>query len=121
MKQQLLKITTLTRDDTVHLIAEGELDISTQSTLADALVAAHASDAPKIVLDIEAVAFIDSSGLRAIIEACARSQQNGSRLRITKGTDQARRLFALAGVDARLPFIEAQPGDSDSDRDGDSA
>jgi anti-anti-sigma factor len=107
MKQQPLKITTLTRDAALHVIADGELDIATAPALHDALVAAEATDASTIVLDIDAVGFIDSSGLRALIDAYARSNQNGKRFRITKGTKAARRLFALTGADESLPFIDA--------------
>jgi anti-anti-sigma factor len=106
MKQPPLKITTLTRDGALHVVADGELDLATAPALRDALVTAEASDASTIVLDIDAVGFIDSSGLRALIEAHARSEQNGKRLRITKGTEAARRLFALTGADAGLPFID---------------
>jgi anti-anti-sigma factor len=59
------------------------------------------------VLDIDGVSFIDSTGLRAILEAHMRSQQNGNRLRFTKGSEQAQRLFALAAVDQVLPFVDS--------------
>jgi anti-anti-sigma factor len=111
MNQPLLTITTLTQNGALRIVAEGELDLSTGASLDDALVAAHASPASTIVLDIEAVGFIDSSGLRVLIEACTRSQQNGNRLRITKGPENARRLFALTGADVCLPFVDAQPDD----------
>lgn len=107
MKQPLLTITTLTCDGALHVVADGELDLSTAPALHEALVAAQAGDASTVVLDIDAVGFIDSRGLRALIEASARYQQNGKQLRITRGTQAARRLFTLTGADACLPFIDA--------------
>ena len=54
------------------------------------------------------VTFIDSTGLRALIEAQLRSQQDSNRLRLTRGSPQAQRLFALAAVDQLLPFVDGQ-------------
>lgn len=88
-------------------MATGELDLSTAPLLEEALAAAEATDATPIILDIDAVSFIDSTGLRALLEAHARSQQNGNRLRFTRGSDQAKRLFTLAAIDDVLPFVES--------------
>lgn len=93
-------------DGALCVVAHGEIDVATAPVLDDVLRAAEASDAPEIVLDIEAVSFIDSTGLRALLEARARSRQNGDRLRLTRGTAQAQRLFALAGVDRHLRFVD---------------
>ncbi|MEA2298895.1 MAG: hypothetical protein QOF77_1831 [Solirubrobacteraceae bacterium] len=108
----LLNIATVPRDGAVHVVAEGELDLSTAPRLDAALVAAEATDAPMIVVDIDAVSFIDSSGLRMLLAANTRSQRDGNRLRLTRGTDEVRRLFALVDVGNRLPFIDrpASPG-----------
>ncbi len=88
------------------IVAEGELDLSTAPLLDAAVLAAEATGAAVITVDIDAVTFIDSTGLRALIEAQLRSQQNGNRLRLTKGAPQAQRLFALAAVDDILPFVD---------------
>ena len=78
----------------------------TAKLLDAALVNAETTDAAAIVLDIQAVSFIDSSGLRMLLEAHARSQNDGNRLQMTRGTQQAQRLFSLVAVDERLPFID---------------
>jgi stage II sporulation protein AA (anti-sigma F factor antagonist) len=81
--------------------------VATAPLLDAALGEAEASDARLIVVDITDVPFVDSSGLRALLHAQARSRENGERLRITEGTPQARRLFELAGVLETLPFASA--------------
>ena len=96
------------RDDGVCLVAEGELDLSTAPLLDAAILAAEASGATTITVDIDRVTFIDSTGLRALIEAQLRSQQDSNRLRLTRGSPQAQRLFALAAVDQLLPFVDGQ-------------
>jgi anti-sigma B factor antagonist len=86
------------------VIADGELDLSTAPLLEAALLAAEATGATAITLDIDAVSFIDSTGLRVLLEAHARSETDSRRLRLTRGSDQAQRLFSLAAVDDILPF-----------------
>jgi anti-anti-sigma factor len=103
---QLLTISTVERDTGLRVIAEGELDLSTAPLLEAALEAAEATDATAITLDIDAVSFIDSTGLRTLLEAQIRSQQDSRRLRLTRGTSQAQRLFALAAVEDILPFVD---------------
>jgi anti-sigma B factor antagonist len=103
----LLTISTVHRDTAVRVVADGELDLSTAPLLDAALLAVEATDATEITLDIDAVSFIDSTGLRALIEAQLRSQQDSNRLRLTRGTPQAQRLFTLAAVDDVLPFVDA--------------
>jgi anti-anti-sigma factor len=102
----VLNIQVHERDGVVRVVACGELDLATAPLLDQALVAAEATDASEIVLDIEEVSFIDSSGLRMLLEAHARSRRDSNRLRLTRGTPEARRLFALVAVEDRLPFVD---------------
>jgi anti-anti-sigma factor len=90
---------------------EGELDVATAPLLDEALKQAEASDAARIVIDLGGVSFIDSTGLRALLEANARDAEGEAtgRLGITGGSDQAEKLFKLAGVRDKLPFVG--PGD----------
>lgn len=104
---QLLTISTIECDAGLCVVAEGELDLSTTPLLESALLAAEATDAKSITLDINGVTFIDSTGLRALIEADMRSRSDGARLRLTRGSPQARRLFALAAVEELLPFVDS--------------
>lgn len=88
----------------VTVEVRGELDVATAPLLGARLAEVEAADAAVIVLDIAGVPFIDSTGLRALLQAHVR---NGERLRITEGCDQARRLFELAGVLKTLPFVSS--------------
>lgn len=89
------------------LILTGELDLSSAPQLDEELTRAEASDAVSVVIDLERVEFIDSTGLKTLLKHALISSQNGGRLRVTKGAAQARRLFELTGTVERLPFVEA--------------
>jgi anti-anti-sigma factor len=78
----------------VHLA--GELDIDTTPLLEWALRAPYAQ-AQLIVLDMRDLAFMDSSGVHAIVNAGARVRQLGRRLVILRGPPDVDRVFALTG------------------------
>jgi anti-anti-sigma factor len=62
--------------------------------------------AREIVLDIEDLTFIDSSGLHCILACEASCRQAGTALRMTPGKEQPRRLFEISGLLDRLPLTE---------------
>ncbi len=92
------------RPDGVWVTVLGELDLATAPQLERALAEVEATEAKAVVLDLDQVAFLDSTGLRAVLEASARSQANGGRLRLTRGSPPVQRLLHLVGADTRLPF-----------------
>jgi anti-sigma B factor antagonist len=99
-------IAVVEADEAIRLVLSGELDIATAPLLDAALVAAEAGSAPRILLDIAGVPFIDSSGLRTLIAAADRAADDGGRLAITNVGPQARRLFELSGAARRLPIVD---------------
>lgn len=79
----LLSVVTESSPEGVRVVARGEVDLATVGYLTDAVLAAEDSDAANIVLDLSGVTFIDSTGLRHLLEAEARSRTNGKRLSVT--------------------------------------
>jgi anti-sigma B factor antagonist len=88
------------------LVVAGELDISTSRLLDDQLARAKETDAATIVVDLDRIDFIDSSGLHVLIKHAYRDQTS-QRVRLTKGSRAAQRLFALTGALDRLPFVSS--------------
>jgi anti-sigma B factor antagonist len=99
-----LSIDTVERDGSLVLLVRGELDIATAPRLDEALAQARATSAASIVVDLQAVSFIDSSGLRILVKH-ARTDDEGGRVRLTNGSPQARRLFELSGAAEYLRFV----------------
>lgn len=102
-----LHIHVIEREGSIDLKVEGDVDIATAHLLDEQIERAESSDAATIVVDLDAVGFIDSSGLQVLLKRAAASAQNGQRLRLTKGSKQAQRLFELTGLLDRLPFVES--------------
>jgi len=62
------------------------------------------------VLDVAGLEFVDSTGLRAILNVKAVCEENHCAFQLTPGRDQihdqVRRLLEITGLIDRLPFVE---------------
>ena len=83
----------------------GEMDLSVVGLLDSEMRRAEASDASRIVLDLDQLEFLDASGIRLLLDLNSRSERNGGRLRIRPASSQqVQRVLELTGVRDLLPF-----------------
>ena len=82
----------------VELVLAGELDLVSAAKLEGELMAVEGDNAGELVIDLERVEFIDSTGLRVLLSATRRSDASGHKLRVRHVRGQVRRLFEIAGV-----------------------
>ena len=88
-----------------HVLVTGEMDLSVVALVDREMECAEATDASKIVLDLEELEFMDAAGIRLLVRLNARSEGDGRRLRIRgSGGPQVRRVLDLTGVGELLPF-----------------
>jgi anti-anti-sigma factor len=106
--------------DRVVLELHGELDLAGAPLLQEAIDRAEEQEPEMLVIDLEDLAFIDSSGLRVILSAHERAKERGHVFALTRGSEQVQRLLAIAGVSDRLPVIES-PDLLVPERDGSDA
>jgi len=92
----ILLITIDTSNHDLVLGIDGEVDAATADTVRSALEALDPSASDRVVVDLEHVSFIDSSGLLALLQGRDRLAQHHIRLVIRNPQPQARRLFDLA-------------------------
>jgi anti-sigma B factor antagonist len=99
---------TVQRDDGVAtVLVSGELDLATAPRLSTT-VAEH-GDAGLLVLDLNWVTFIDSTGVRVLIEADRACASSGSRLVVLAGDGPVRRVLDLCELDGRLALVTDHP------------
>ena len=104
-------IETRENEGATYVAVTGELDVATAPLLAERIAQAETAAAPLIVVDLSGVSFMDSTGLHTLLEAHARSQQEGDRLRIASPwSAQVQRLMELAGVVDELPLLPVSAG-----------
>jgi anti-sigma B factor antagonist len=107
-------------DDVAIVHPRGELDLVTVETLRAAL--AGIESVTRLVLDLRGLSFIDSSGLRLLVELHRRAQRDRLQLTLVAPAAPIDRAIQLCGLDKALPFVAAvdgAPGQSASGPRGD--
>lgn len=87
----------------------GELDLSSAPAVEAEVGRLLGAGAAVLVLDLRKLAFMDSTGLRAVLRADARARDGGRRLAVVDGTEPVRRVFEMTGMHERLTFV-SEPG-----------
>lgn len=93
---------------TLVVSPRGEIDLATVALVREAVEREHKSR-ERLVVDLRRVAFMDTSGLRYVLELSERSAQDGFELRIVRGGRAVQRVFEVSGLEGRLPFVD-DPG-----------
>ena len=88
------------------LLLAGELDAATVPQLELALNRAEDAGAEQIVVDLERLTFIDSTGLQALVAYHRRFDGSGPALVIRRPRAEVSRIFALVGLDKLLRITE---------------
>lgn len=87
------------------LLLSGQLDLDSASQLDLALEAACADGAREVVLDLQKLDFIDSTGLGTLLSGRTFCEQQGCRYFIyTPVPASFKRLFDVTGIQHHLPF-----------------
>jgi anti-sigma B factor antagonist len=99
------------RDGDREVIAlAGDFELATYAAVVHELDRARVGEAATVVLDLRAVSFMDSCGLRTVAEA---HERLGERLSIVPGPANVQRVFEICGFGGFLPFEDDQPRAAD--------
>lgn len=93
----------------VRVCPIGELDMATIGQLRARLEEALASGAGRVILDLRATTFLDSSGLHLAVETTASAARSGTEFSIIAGPPDVQRIFDVAGL-SELPFVDVPSG-----------
>jgi anti-sigma B factor antagonist len=94
--------------DVAIVTVRGELDLALCIKLAPDLNAAVRSSARAVVIDIQDVSLVDSSGLALLLNAFRRLDHDGRQLAIACPMGSPRRAFELTALDRQLPMYETR-------------
>ncbi len=97
-----LTLETTQQGEAAVILLGGELDLAGAARLEQVL---ELVDAPALVLDLRGLAFMDSSGLRAIVVSAQRAQDAGRRFALIPGAAQVMRVFDITRMRERLEFV----------------
>lgn len=94
---------TTTRDERFSTIrAEGRLTATSVPVLRAAIAGLVEDGDTRVVIDLSATEFIDSSGLGVLIGGLKTARQAGGDLRIAGATDAVRKVLSLTNLDRVL-------------------
>ncbi len=89
---------------------EGELDMANAPLLQAKIEGEELAAAKTVVLDLQRLSFLDSTGLRVILAARELCWRRGQEFAVTPGSQQVQRLLSVTGVGEHLRTI-AEPGE----------
>ncbi len=93
----------------------GELDLLGAPILRAAVQQLSAGQGAVVMLDLRLLKFIDSSGIRAILEVQEHCGAHGWEFQLIVGPPEIQRCFAVTGLALLLPFVDCDPATFDLD------
>lgn len=91
-------------NDVCAVTLEGEIDVYTAPRLKEELVSVVESGCHNVVVDMEKVGFIDSSGLGVLVSALRRARERDGVVRIVCTRDNILKIFRITGLDKVFPI-----------------
>jgi anti-anti-sigma factor len=92
--------------DAVRVAPVGEVDLATVDELREEIDRLSEAGFTRLVLDLRQVLFLDSTGLRLILDLDANARTNGWEFTLVRGTKSVQRIFDVTLVTDRLRFVE---------------
>ncbi|MHB8671737.1 MAG: STAS domain-containing protein [Acidimicrobiales bacterium] len=87
-------------DSSIELKVTGEVDVATVPLLEAALAECIGADPSRpVILDLAAVTFMDSTGLRAVVGAHKALLAQGGELRVSNARRNVAKAFRITGLD----------------------
>ena len=85
-------------DARTTLAVYGEIDVASAQELENELEAAQKLEPRELVIDLDGLSFMDSTGLYVLLRAYRSAKSNGYSLMLRRVPDHAMRLLRLTGV-----------------------
>jgi anti-anti-sigma factor len=100
-----LDVQTRQADNGVTVVAPtGRLDVAGAPALKDAIAEAARSGPTRVVIDMEGVSFVDSTGLGSVIAALKQLRSTQGELRLAAPNQQVRVVLELTTLDRVFPY-----------------
>jgi anti-anti-sigma factor len=104
-----LRVGVVHEHGSVRIRPVGDVDLAGIGYLRARTNEALAAGADRVILDLRATTFLDSTGLHLAVELDAWARRNGIAFAILAGPRGVQRAFDAAGLGAQLPFVDAAP------------
>lgn len=105
----LFEMTERREDGATVVALSGELDFGTVAQVQQRLTELRDAGEP-VVLDLDRLTFMDSTGIRLVLTACEDARARDWRFSVTRGSERVQRVLEAAQVIDRLPYRDAPAG-----------
>jgi anti-sigma B factor antagonist len=102
----LFRVEVVPERDRVLVVPRGELDLATVTELEAQIQELRSRGFAAIVLDLRQLTFMDSTGLRLMLQLHAEARSDGFRFAIIDGEGPVRRLLKLTCVDSQFEYAD---------------
>ncbi|MDA0180217.1 STAS domain-containing protein [Solirubrobacter phytolaccae] len=92
--------------DAIVVVPAGEIDLATVDRVGREVEEAHADSECEIVLDLRDIRFIDSTGIRLVVQL---ARDLNGRFAVVRGGGEVARVFDLVGLDGRVRMLDTPP------------
>jgi anti-sigma B factor antagonist len=92
--------------DIVHVRPQGDVDLASVGEIRERFEDLTALGFGRLVLDLRGVTFLDSTGIRLVLELSASSRADGWEFGVVEGSAGVQRVFELTGIRPLVPFVE---------------
>ncbi len=106
-KAEELDIQTEEITDGVILRPTGEIDLSCASMLRKRLGEVQETKPLRLIIDLSAVPYMDSSGVATLVEAMQIARRNGSKLVLSGLQVKVRSIFEIARLDMIFTIVDS--------------
>jgi anti-sigma B factor antagonist len=113
-----LSVSSVLEEGVAEIRLEGELDLGTAPELELRLAEIERQRPQRLIVDLSALSFLDSTGLRLLLQADARAGARGAELVLRPGADSVQRVFDVTGA---LQALNFEPRSKGSTRSGGGA
>jgi anti-sigma B factor antagonist len=100
-----LDIRTESTGTQCEITLRGEVDVYTAPKLKEALVSAIEGGCANVVVDLDGISFIDSSGLGVLVSALRRARERDGAVRIVCTRENILKIFRITGLDKVFPVF----------------
>ncbi len=99
-----LRMDTRTEGARHTIVLSGELDVASAQMLEESIAEACAAGAKELVLDMGAIEFMDSTGVRAILRGRSSCEAHRCDFHLTPAQRPVEQTLEVTGVRRKLPF-----------------
>ncbi len=99
---ELLRWTVARSAEAVTVTLDGELDLANHAAFGELLAKLTSTKPESVVVDLEQLSFLDSSGIRCLLAATRDAAAGGITLVVRRPRPAVRRVMEVCGVDELL-------------------